>query len=318
MQTYLDKCNDFTVISLAQANQLLFNKGKTFYWARFLLNKRHAQRATRLYRFCRYVDDLADEATDNTQAKESLQTLSDDIKVGTSQDIIVLDALALFDECSIEKEVVIELINGVYSDLDQVKFNTMDQLLRYCYQVAGTVGLMMCKVLDIKDANAYAYAIDLGIAMQLTNICRDISEDARLGRRYLPKDLVGNLVPVRLIMPTLELQGNLTAAVASLLKTADQYYASGNAGLSFIPLRARTAILLASRLYQAIGRKLEQKNCQYWLARAMLSNQDKALLSIKTLTQLIGHAEFWRVMHAHQQQLHQPLATLPYTHAQSI
>jgi phytoene synthase len=310
------QCNDISEASLAQANQLLFDKGKTFYWASLLLNKRHAQRATRFYRFCRYVDDLADEALDTNQAKKELNALILDIKADSSADPIVQDALALFNECHIEIDIVLELINGVYSDLDQVRFNSMHQLLHYCYQVAGTVGLMMCKVLDIHDAQAYPYAIDLGIAMQLTNICRDISADASLGRRYLPKDLVGDLDPAELIFPALPIQENLTIAVAHLLIIADQYYASGNAGLSFIPLRARTAILLASRLYQAIGMKLEQRNCQYWLGRAMLSNYDKTLLSLKTLAQLVGHAEFWRVMQAHQAQLHQSLAKLPYTHAQ--
>lgn len=315
MQTNLVQDNDFSVTSLKEAKQLLFDKGKTFYWASFLLNKRHAKRATRLYRFCRYVDDLADEAIDIAQAKNTLIKLSSDIKTGSSQDIIVIDALALFEECNIEKDIVIELINGVYSDLDKVRLNTVDQLLCYCYQVAGTVGLMMCKVLDIKDKNAYSYAIDLGIAMQLTNICRDISEDASLGRRYLPKDLIGDLDPAELICPAQSIQKNLTVSVASLLSIADQYYASGRAGLSFIPLRARTAILLASRLYQGIGSKLEQQKCQYWVTRAILSNRDKTMLSIKTLTQLIGNAEFWHVIQAHQKQLHQPLAHLPYTHA---
>ena len=126
---------------------------------------------------------------------------------------------------------------------------------------------------------------------------------------------MGSIDPEELILPAQSIEEKLTSSVSTLLSIADQYYKSGNAGLSFIPLRARTAILLASRLYQAIGQKLDKLNNQYWLTRAMLSKQEKALLSIKAITQLIGHTEFWHVTQDHQHELHQALVKLPYTHA---
>ena len=301
--------------TLVDANKLLASKGKTFYWASFLLNKRHAQRAARLYRFCRYIDDLADEAASLSLAKKNLKKLSDDINQGQSEDLIVADALLLFNECSIEKAIVLELIDGVNSDLAQVRMRDLDQLLHYCYQVAGTVGLMMCRVLDIEDKTAYPFAIDLGIAMQLTNICRDVRDDAVLGRRYLPTTLVANLEPDELISPNEDIQQPLSAALASLLGVADSYYQSGNAGLAFIPLRARAGILIASKLYQAIGNKLQKQGYHYWQKRAMLSKQDKLMLSIKTLFELFFTAEFWRVTAPHDKKLHQSLSALPYTHA---
>ena len=301
--------------TLADANKLLASKGKTFYWASFLLNKRHAQRAARLYRFCRYIDDLADEAASLSLAKKNLKKLSDDINQGQSEDLIVADALLLFNECNIEKDIVLELINGVNSDLAAVRMRDLDELLHYCYQVAGTVGLMMCRVLDIEDKTAYPFAIDLGIAMQLTNICRDVRDDALLGRRYLPQSLVGNLEPADLISPHQSVQQPLSAALASLLAIADSYYKSGNAGLAFIPLRARAGILIASKLYQAIGTKLQKQAYHYWQKRAMLSKQDKLMLSIKTLCMLFLTADFWSVATAHDKKLHQSLSALPYTHA---
>lgn len=301
--------------TLVDANKLLASKGKTFYWASFLLNKRHAQRAARLYRFCRYIDDLADEAASLSLAKKNLKKLSDDINQGQSEDLIVADALLLFNECSIEKAIVLELINGVNSDLAAVRMRDLDQLLHYCYQVAGTVGLMMCRVLDIEDKTAYPFAIDLGIAMQLTNICRDVRDDAVLGRRYLPTTLVANLEPDELISPNEDIQQPLSAALASLLGVANSYYQSGNAGLAFIPLRARAGILIASKLYQAIGIKLQKQAYHYWQKRAMLSKQDKLMLSIKTLLTLFFTAEFWRVTAPHDKKLHQSLSVLPYTHA---
>jgi 15-cis-phytoene synthase len=301
--------------TLADADRLLAMKGKTFYWARFLLNKRHSQRATRLYRFCRYIDDLADEAGSISLAEKNLKKLSADINQGQSEDLIVLDALRLFEECDIEKAIVLELINGVNSDLAKVRIRDLDQLLHYCYQVAGTVGLMMCKVLDIEDKTAFPFAIDLGIAMQLTNICRDVSADAALGRRYLPESLVGHLAPAQLIAPHPSIQPHLSAALASLLGIADSYYKSGNAGLPFISLRARAGILIASKLYQAIGTKLQKQAYHYWHSRAMLLKQEKLILSVKTLATLFFTAEFWRTSTSHDKNLHLPLKALPYTHA---
>jgi phytoene synthase len=265
--------------------------------------------------FARYIDDLADEAANVSIAKTNLKKLSDDINKNHSEDLIVADTLLLFNECNIEKTIVLELIKGVDSDLAQVRMRDLDELLRYCYQVAGTVGLMMCKVLDIEDKTAYPFAIDLGIAMQLTNICRDVRDDAVLGRRYLPTTLVSNLEPTELITPNEDIQQPLSAALANLLGIADNYYKSGNAGLPFIPLRARAGILIASKLYQAIGIKLQKQHYQYWQKRAMLSRQDKLMLSIKTLFALFFTADFWRVATAHDKKLHKSLSALPYTHA---
>ena len=300
--------NDF-----AGARKLLAIKGKTFYWASLLLSKRHAQRATRLYQFCRYIDDLADEAASVSLAKKNLKKLIDDINKGQSTDLVVVDALQLFNECNIEKSSDLELINGVYSDLLKVRIRDVDELLQYCYQVAGTVGLMMCKVLDIKDNKALPFAIDLGIAMQLTNICRDVRDDALIGRRYLPETMVGSLQPAELSSPKQSIHPQLNAALASLLGLADRYYKSGNAGLPFISLRARAGILIASKLYQAIGVKLQKQRYRYWQKRAMLSKQDKLILSFKTFLTASLTVRFWSVTKFHDTNLHHSLKALPYT-----
>ena len=308
-------CINQAKIDFTEARKLLAKKGKTFYWASFLLSKRHAQRATRLYQFCRYIDDLADEAVSVSLAKKNLKKLIDDINKGQSTDVVVVDALQLFNECNIENAIVLELINGVYSDLSKVRMRDVDGLLQYCYQVAGTVGLMMCKVLDITDNKAFPFAIDLGIAMQLTNICRDVRDDALMGRRYLPETMVGSLQPAELICPKQLIHPQLNAALANLLGLADSYYKSGNAGLPFIPLRARPGILIASKLYQAIGIKLQKQRYRYWQTRAMLSKQDKLMLSLKTFLTVSLTIKFWSVTKFHDKNLHQPLKALPYTHA---
>ena len=128
--------------------------------------------------------------------------------------------------------------------------------------MAGTVGLMMSKILDVNDPRALAHAIDLGIAMQITNICRDVTEDAHLKRRYLPASLIGNVEPAQLLNPDLATQGQLRATLKSLLQLADQYYKSGYEGLCFITLRSRLSIAIASSLYRQIGLILKKQQLQ--------------------------------------------------------
>ena len=176
---------------LKESDAILLNKGKTFYWARFFLSQLSAQRATRLYRFCRFIDDLADEATDKTAVKASLSLIKSELKASHSDHAVIIDAIQLFKECDIPINIPCELINGVMSDLSSVSVKTEGELLVYCYRVAGTVGIMMCKVLNVSNHVALFHAIDLGIAMQITNICRDVYEDALIGRVYLPASITG-------------------------------------------------------------------------------------------------------------------------------
>jgi len=275
------------------ANKILTEKGKSFYWARYLLTYHHACRATRLYAFCRYIDDLADEAESVPAAKEALNTLAGSIRLGVSDNPIIQDGLSLIQECDINPMHVLDLIKGVESDLDLVKIIDLEELLQYCYRVAGTVGLMMCRVLDVEDKDAFQHAIDLGIGMQLTNICRDVSEDAVRGRRYLPASLIGEIPPEDLITPSKTLQPVLRQGLSSLLNYADQYYLSGDRGLSYLPFRARSSIVVAARIYQAIGTKLRQNNYEYWAERAMVNNKMKILITARTILTAPLKSSFW-------------------------
>ena len=189
--------------SLLDANAVLAAKGKSFHWARHFLGKNHAQRATRLYRLCRYIDDIADENQGIPQALSALNEIKTAFATGISSDPIIKDGLLLLEECKIDPAILIELVMGIESDLTTVRIADEDALLRYCYQVAGTVGLMMCKALETDKKLAFAHAIDLGMAMQLTNICRDVAADAALGRRYLPASVVGDLSPEEILNPSL-------------------------------------------------------------------------------------------------------------------
>jgi phytoene synthase len=299
-------------LALANAAQALRAKGRSFYWAGHLLSALHAARATRLYGFCRHIDDLADEATSIDDAQRALAVLSAEIGAGQSSDPATRDALDLMLECRIDPALMLELIRGVASDLEPVRINDDAALLRYCYRVAGTVGLMMCQVLDVRSEAALRHALDLGIAMQLTNICRDVSEDARTGRRYLPASRIGALAPEQLIDPAASLQPLLRNCVADLLTQADAYYQSGEQGLPYLPLRARAAILVAARLYRAIGVRLQRRDHAFWQGRAVVPARSKAALTLHALSMALMTPGFWRKKRGHDNALHSTFTDLPH------
>ena len=294
----------------SSADSVLAEKGQSFHWARKLLTPVHAARATRLYRLCRYVDDLADEAASVDSAKTALATLAHDIATGESADSIMADGLQLLQECGINPAILRQLIDGVSADLEAVQIADENSLLRYCYQVGGTTGLMMCGVLDIDDPAALAHAVDLGVAMQLTNICRDIAADAALGRRYIPASIVGALTPEALIHPAEALRPQLTQCVATLLDYADVYYRSGERGLSYLPLRARAGMLVAARVYRAIGNELRRRDHAYWAGRVVVSKPKKVAITAAILLAAPCQRTFWQHPNQHNTELHQPFADL--------
>jgi phytoene synthase len=298
-------------IPSAAAEATLARQGRSFHWARRLLGARHAARATRLYAFCRHLDDLVDEAASPEEARAALAAADCAIEAGRSDDLALQDGLALMRECAIDPGIVRELIAGMASDAETVRVADEAELLRYCYRAAGTVGLMMCRVLDAREPAAAAHAVDLGIAMQLTNLCRDIADDARMGRRYLPASLVGDVAPAALIDPSPALQPALRAAVARLLALAESYYASGEAGLPFLPLRARTGILVAGRVYRAIGHRLAAREHAYWEGRAFVPDWRKATITLAALATQPLRGAFWSRPVAHPVSLHRALIGLP-------
>jgi phytoene synthase len=294
--------------ALQSADLVLSRKGKSFHWARRWMTSAHAARATRLYGFCRYVDDLADENTAGQDPRTALALVAQGITSDGSKNPIVADAIALMRECQIQPALILTFIDGITSDLDAVRIADESALIRYCYQAAGTVGSMMCRVLGCHDPAALRHAIDLGIAMQLTNICRDVQADASAGRRYLPASLVGDLDPQALVNPALPLQPRLQACIDHLLNTADRYYRSGEAGLAHLPFGARCSILIAARVYRAIGTQLRQQDNAYWLGRTVVPRRTKSLVTLRALASLPSLPGFWVPARQHDPALHGALS----------
>lgn len=261
---------------------ILQTHGRSFYFASHLLSKRHRNRAARLYAVCRQIDDLADEAQDQQQAKTQLQALKQAIEQHQPVDQLEQQATALCQDLAI-KAPLFDLINGVASDLDRVRVQNQDDLVHYAYQVAGTVGLMMCEALDVDDPQAHRFAIDLGIAMQLTNIARDLAEDAANNRIYVPAHWIDQMTPEQILSPNPEQQLRLQQATQQLLDLADVYYANGLKGLPYLPGRARYGILVAANVYREIGEVIKQANYQAWRFRAKVSFFNKLVCAVRAI-----------------------------------
>lgn len=299
---------------IASSREVLSKKARSFRWgAQFLSPERHDDAAI-LYAYCREVDDTADEAPSFEHALAGLNALEAEL-MGESEPRPLMSAfLEVARRCNMPTSWPRELIIGVRQDLEPVRVADDVELLRYCYRVAGIVGLMMCGVLEVEDKRAWAHAIDLGIGMQLTNICRDVAEDAQMGRVYLPKTRLSYYGQRQEAL--LEGQANREAVsrvVTDLLELADVYYQSARKGMRYIPSRSRAAILVAAGLYQEIGHRLNKRHQGDALrGRTIVPWTRKSTRAITSLSAMARPdiAGIWP--HAtHDRQLHVALEGLP-------
>ncbi|MEC8353381.1 MAG: squalene/phytoene synthase family protein, partial [Candidatus Thermoplasmatota archaeon] len=198
--------------------------GESFHWAKRFLGKKMGLEAAKLYAFCRLLDDMADG--DIEDGPERLVKIRAALIDGNTNGDPALKSFApLMEDQEFPLPVLIALIDGLLDDQrKEVIIADEAELLRYAYRVAGTVGLLMCHVLDCHDPDAKAHAIDLGIAMQLTNIARDVLEDAEMGRRYLPTTWTGDISPQQIVACATDPESSeaqiITQSVQRLLKMA--------------------------------------------------------------------------------------------------
>lgn len=286
---------------------VLKKHGRSFYFASHLLGAKHTIQAARLYSFCRHVDDLVDEAENPQLACLHISQVKHAISAGHSADARVQDMLALMQELHIPNAPVFSLIEGMEYDLLPRHVQDEAELLNYAYKVAGTVGLMMCKVLDVQDAMALPFAIDLGIAMQLTNIARDVAEDAARGRVYLPADWVNNLSAVQIQGANIQQTAVLKHATEKILALAENYYQSGLSGLGYLPPAARCGILVAAMVYRDIGKKVLELGAESLTQRAVVPGYRKLACAMVALIKSLFSPGFFRLNKRHHQQLHQYL-----------
>jgi len=254
---------------------------KSFNWAGFFLPKKIYEDSSKLYTFCRILDDIADEKTDlDSKIKrfneirnflnKSYDTDNTEIHSSNENEKIVHNVITLAKNYNIKKIILEDLVDGVASDLKKnVHINSVKELLVYSYRVAGTVGLMMSKILMVNDRRAFKGAIDLGIAMQLTNIARDVIEDKEMNREYIRPDFKN---------------------IQATLKLADMFYESSFSSIQKIPFRYKFSIIVARRIYRQIGRKiLKKENMENYekSGKIYVNNFEKIYQTIVSLFDLI-------------------------------
>ena len=258
------------------------SEGKSFYWASFFLPKKNRIAASRLYSICRYLDDVADDSKLDTSSQ--IKNIFNQIKENESSEINIF-----FKKNNINLGILKDLIDGLISDQQNVRVTDEKELIDYSYKVAGTVGLMMLPIINTKDAEARKHAIDLGIAMQLTNIARDVYEDAKMNRLYLPKEWLGQVSVSDLIDNKLDDQKKrlIELSIKNLIELSDKFYANGFSGMKFIPLRTRLAIFFAAKIYKGIGEKIKSGGYVYKLERIYLNKLEKLWITIISIPEFL-------------------------------
>jgi phytoene synthase len=290
--------------------ELLKKHGKSFNFARLFLGSDIGIAAARLYRFCRIIDDIADESEDKIDAEIQLGRIKDAIIHNHQNHPLIGDYLKLCETYNIERRNGIILIDGVSEDLSFQALESEEEIIQYAYKVAGVVGLMMSPILGAKQ-QGHQFAIDLGIGMQLTNIARDVMEDAHMNRRYLPSSWVNALSAEEIVLSKDKERRIIQGAITRLLDLAEEYYQSGLAGLYYLPSRNRKAIAVAAYVYRDIGRKLRKQECNYWQARVVVSNPRKVALACQSFWDL-STSNLAKRSTEHRHELHEHLTKMSY------
>ena len=182
--------------------------------------------------------------------------------------------------------IFIDLIEGLILDQQKIRIQNKEELIKYSYQVAGTVGLMMSKIIGVKNEEAAKSAIDLGIGMQLTNIARDVYEDSKMKRIYLPANWIPNISLKNLSKLNEFSEENdekISEAIHMVINLSEKFYINGFAGLKYIPFSSRLGIFIAANVYKGIGTKIKSNKKKYSRERIYLNSFEKFVITIKSL-----------------------------------
>jgi len=243
---------------------------KSFSWAGFFLPRETLKKCSALYDFCRVADNIADDNDEIENKAKKFNQFKNDFNKKNFGDLIIKNMWDLIDEFDISPNIIQDLLDGIKSDIkDTVKLNSKKDLLIYSYRVAGTVGIMMAKILKVRKKSSLKSAIDLGIAMQLTNISRDVIEDSKNNRFYINENF---------------------EEISSTIDLADTFYENSFYSIKDIPISFRFSILVARRVYRKIGYKiLNKKNLVNYQnsGKIYVSNSEKFLETFLSIFDLI-------------------------------
>jgi phytoene synthase len=280
--------------ALDACREIIRKGSKSFSLAARLFDPPTRDAAFFLYGWCRYCDDQVDQVGKSENPADlahKLQTLKERtaaaFTLAPQREPVFIALQYIVHRYGIPAHYALELIEGMAMDVRGTRYATLKELLLYCYRVAGTVGLMMTHVMGLRDERALRHAADLGIAMQLTNIARDIVEDAGMGRIYLP---AAWLQEARIAAEEIAAPRNrekLAILTLRLLHEAERYYRSGDEGLWHLSFRSACAVSAARHVYSEIGRLLIAKGPRAWDERTYVTGARKQWVVLRAMLRLI-------------------------------
>ena len=270
---------------VAHSRTAIRKGSKSFSFASRLLAKDEREAAMMLYSWCRYCDDRTD-IKDRATSYEIKQHNLDDLIAKTAAvyrgempDEPEFGAMAhVVRKYNLPAYYPQELLAGMAMDLNHDGFETVADLMRYCYRVAGVVGLMMVHVLRVSQTAALKHAQDMGMAMQLTNIARDIVEDAEMGRIYLPREWMREVgLDEKDILAPVS-RAKLAQLSQKLVVMAEALYRSGDEGIKYLPFYAAFSVVAARQVYSAIGQRVVRRGPEAWNSRTWIPRWKKFLM----------------------------------------
>lgn len=270
---------------LIACQQILSKGSKSFAAASRILPKQVREPTAALYAFCRVADDAVDLGTNVPLAIDGLRIRLDQVYSGTPNDDPVDRALALVvSHFRIPRGILDALLQGFEWDANKRRYATADELASYCARVASTVGVMMNLLMGARSEGALARSCELGLAMQLTNICRDVGEDARNGRIYLPIDWLQEAkIDIESFLAEPKYTPALGGVVKRLLALADHFYHRAEDGIRLLPRNCRVGVRAAQLIYAEIGRKVAKNGYDSVSRRAYTTKARKIFLLLRAL-----------------------------------
>jgi 15-cis-phytoene synthase len=279
--------------ALDECRDIITKGSKSFSLAAKLFDPQIRDAAVFLYGWCRYCDDQVDDAgasADRAELESRLTALKEKtasaFSIEPQREPVFIALQHIVHRYGIPAHYALELIEGMAMDVRGTRYTSLRDLLLYCYRVAGTVGLMMSHVMGLRDQSALRNAADLGIAMQLTNIARDITEDAAMGRIYLPLAWLDEAKVPHDQVAAPENRDKLALLAVRLLNEASRYYRSGDAGLWHLSFRSACAVAAARQVYSEIGALLVKRGARAWDQRTYVTGARKIWVVLRGVLML--------------------------------
>ncbi len=258
--------------------------GSSFYYSFRFLPKDKRRAITALYAFCREVDDVVDECSDANVARTTLNWWRNEVAAvygGKPQHPVTLALVPIVRQFNMAQEHLLEIIDGMEMDLDQPRYADFKSLQLYCYRVASVVGLLSVEIFGYRDRQTLKYAHDLGIAFQLTNIIRDVGEDARRNRIYLPMDEMQQFgVTAADILNARETE-SFQKLMAFQIERAQRYYRQALEHLPAVDRKTQRTGLIMAAIYQATLNEVVKSGCHVLKERVSLTPTYKLWLAFR-------------------------------------